>query len=175
MNNTNRKGSKGFEANWGKQVLSGGFTQIPNDLIRGKEQLKLTPYDLIVLEYIMSVGSGFAAAKSIAESLGISINTVRKSFRSLRSKGYVRFIRAEGEANRFDLSGLVTAVAEVASNRQRATYERNKGVTILDDTPTLDVGTNKDLINTNKDIKEGEGHKIFRQMGERLKERRKVP
>lgn len=175
MNNSNDKSTQVFEKIWGKSVLSGGFTQLPNDLLRGAKQLKLNTYDLAVLEHIMSVGAGYASAKSIAEAQGISIGTVRKSFKYLRRIGYVRFIYKTGEANRFDLQGLVAAVRHIASDRQRATYEEHRGVVVSDDTPTRESSTNKDSLNTNKDMKEGDGYKLFKQRGKWLKERPKPP
>lgn len=175
MNGSSDKSTQVFEKIWGKTVLSGGFTQLPNDLLRGAKQLKLNTYDLAVLEHIMSVGTGYASAKSIAEAQGMSIGTVRKSFKYLRRLGYVRFIYKTGEANRFDLQGLVSAVRKVASNRQRATYEEHRGVVVSDDTPTRESSTNKDSLNTNKDMKEGDGYKLFKQRGKWLKERPKPP
>ncbi len=169
MNNSNDRSTQVFEKIWGKTVLSGGFTQLPNDLLRGAKQLKLNTYDVAVLEHIMSVGAGFATAKSIADAQGISIGTVRKSFNKLRRLGYVRFIYKTGEANRFDLQGLVTAVRQVASDRQRATYEEHRGVVVSDDIPTRESSTNKDSINTNEDIKDGDGYKSFLEAKERLK------
>lgn len=175
MNNSEKKTIQVFEKNWGKSVLSGGFTQLPNDLIRGMKQLRLNVYDLAVLEYIISVGTGYASAKIIADSQGIAIGTVRKSFKKFRDLGYVRFILYQGEANRFDLKGLTIAVREVASNRQRDTYEKSMGVVVLDNTPMLETGTNKELLNTNKYIKEGDGYKSFKQRGKWLKEKPKPP
>lgn len=175
MNNSENKTIQVFEKNWGKTVLGGGFTQLPNDLIRGMKQLKLNVYDLAVLEYIISVGNGFASAKSIAEAQGIAIGTVRKSFKKFRDLGYVRFILDHGEANRFDLKGLTVAVREVASNRQRATYEKSMGIVVLDNTPMRETGSNKELLNTTKYIKEGDGYKSFKQRGTWLKEKPKPP
>lgn len=175
MNNSNDRSTQVFEKIWGKTVLSGGFTQLPNDLLRGAKQLKLNTYDLAVLEHIMSVGTGFASAKTIADAQGISIGTVRKSFNKLRRLGYVRFIYKTGEANRFDLQGLVTAVRQVASERQRATYEEHRGVVVSDDIPTRESSTNKDSINTNKDKRGGFKYKSFQEMRKAQKENQKPP
>ena len=175
MNNSNDRSTQVFEKIWGKIVLSGGFTQLPNDLIRGAKQLKLNTYDLAVLEHIMSVGIGFASAKTIADAQGISIGTVRKSFKYLKRLGYVRFIYKTGEANRFDLQGLVVAVREVASNRQRATYEEHRGVVVSDDSPTRETSTNKDSLNTNEYKRGGFKYKSFQEMRKAQKENQKPP
>lgn len=175
MNNSNDRSTQVFEKIWGKTVLSGGFTQLPNDLIRGVKQLKLNTYDLAVLEHIISVGTGFASAKTIADAQGISIGTVRKSFKYLKRLGYVRFIYKTGEANRFDLQGLVVAVREVASNRQRATYEEHRGVVVSDDSPTRETSTNKDSLNTNEYKRGGFKYKSFQEMRKAQKENQKPP
>lgn len=175
MNNSEKKTIQVFEKNWGSTVLSGGFTQLPNDLIRGTKQLKLNVYDLAVLEHIISVGTGFASAKTIADAQDIAIGTVRKSFRKLRDLGYVRFILYEGEANRFDLKGLTVAVRKVASNRQRDTYEKSMGIVVLDNTPTSETGSNKELLNTNKDKRGGFGYKDFQEMLKAQKNKPKPP
>lgn len=175
MNNSNDRSTQVFEKIWGKTVLSGGFTQLPNDLIRGAKQLKLNTYDLAVLEHIMSVGTGFASAKTIADAQGISIGTVRKSFKYLKRLGYVRFIYKTGEANRFDLQGLVVAVREVASNRQRATYEEHRGVVVSDDSLTRETSTNKDSLNTNEYKRGGFKYKSFQEMRKAQKENQKPP
>ena len=175
MNGNSDKSTQVFEKIWGKTVLSGGFTQLPNDLLRGANQLKLSTYDLAVLEHIMSVGTGYASAKAIADAQGISIGTVRKSFKYLRRIGYVRFIYKTGEANRFDLQGLVAAVRQVASDRQRAAYEEHRGVVVSDDTHTRETSTNKDSINTNEDTKDGDGYKSFLKAKERLKQKKGKP
>lgn len=175
MNSSSDSSTQVFEKIWGKTVLSGGFTQLPNDLIRGAKQLKLNTYDLAVLEHIMSVGTGFASAKTIADAQGISIGTVRKSFKYLKRLGYVRFIYKTGEANRFDLQGLVVAVREVASNRQRAKYEEHRGVVVSDDSPTRETSTNKDSLNTNEYKRGGFKYKSFQEMRKAQKENQKPP
>ena len=160
-----------FEKTWGEAVLSGGFTQIPNDLIRGIAQLKLTPYDFVVLLYICSVGNNFASAEFIADAQGTSVGTVRKSFRTLKKLGYVYFIYEYGAANRFNIKGLIQPIRKIALKRQRDSYQKYKGMVVLDTYPIRETYNNKDYINTKKDIKEVSGLNKCKETIQKIKEK----
>lgn len=166
MTHFNTRESKAFEKNWGKKVLRSGFTQIPNDLIRNLYKLNLTPYDSAVLIYIISVDRGYASAKTIAKAQGISEGRVRKSFKSLRKLGYVKFIQEDGQPFKFEIHGLIKAVREIAHNKERSTRNERRGVDLLEHTPQRSKHTNEEL-NT-KDFKEGDGWSKFQKEKERL-------
>lgn len=165
---------KGFEKKWSKPVLSGGFTQIPNDLIRSQAQLGLSSYDTSVLFHILSVGKGFASAKTISLSQGIAIGTVRKSFRKLKKLGYVVYIDEEGSAHRFNVKGLIDRVNEIALKRQRDMRQKNMGIVVLETNPVRETYSNKDYINTKKDTKETSGLNRCKETIQKINERKNL-
>lgn len=160
-----------FKDRWGDTVLRGGYTQLPNYLIRGSGELGLSPSAAKVADYILSVGTGYASVARIAKGLGISAGTVRKAFAILREKGYVHFIYQKGEANRFDCSGLIKAVQQVAKNIQRDAYNQDRGIAISGIPPIQKTYSNKEA-KTKEDPKEGEGYKKFKLRGQKLKDKR---
>lgn len=165
-----RKDSK-FEQIWGKQVLSSGFTMLPNVLLRSLPALGLSYTEAIVALEIYSVGEGFVSAKQITEWTGMCMNTVRNAFRRLHEMGYCRRIYVEGEANRFDCRGLISAVQDRAKNIQRDAHIQDRSLPDLIRNPTQDSDTNKEP--RLKHFKEGPGYALFRSMGAGLKGRSK--
>ena len=145
MNNSKKQENRRFEEKWGSSTLKGGFTQMPNEFIRGLKELGITPHEALVAEYILSVGKGFAAAKSIAEAQNISVSTVRKCFRRLEKLGYIRRIREIGEANRFDVSGLIESVSKLSLDRQRSRHLSDKGISISNGSLMRKSSSNKIL------------------------------
>lgn len=156
-----------FEQIWGKYVAEGGFVQIPNDLIRNQAVLGLDNYDMQVLLYIVSVGSGYASAKKIGEAIGCNHKRIRKSFKNLRERNLVRCIQEDGNAFTYDVQGLIYAVGKLARERKRATLAKKRGYTVIEPTRTHPSHTNEELMNNN--IEEGKGYKFFKKQKEKVK------
>ncbi len=171
MSNPQKQENRRFEEKWGGSTLKGGFTQMPNEFIRGLKELGITPHEALVAEYILSVGKGFAAAKSIAEAQNISVSTVRKCFRRLEKLGYIRRIREVGEANRFDVNGLIESVSKLSLARQRSRHMRDKGISNSNSSPIHKSSSNKD-VKIHKDYKDEPGYKSFLKQKQRLKGKR---
>lgn len=163
-----RKPSR-FEVKWGPIVQKGGYTQVPNDLLRSIGSLDLKPSESLVLLEILSVGEGFGSAKDIGKWLGLYISTVRKAFRSLEKKGLIYRIREAGEANSFNMVGTYTVVSEIAHKKQGEISERKRELSQLTQTPIAKSDTNKE--SKDSKIEEGAGYKKFREIGRHLKER----
>ncbi len=102
---------------WGKEVISEGWTAIPNTLIERQQALKLSPTEMNILLVLLKYWwednkSPFPSKKTIADYINRDISTVRKTMKSLEDKGLIkreaRFYEKGGQSsNSYDLSGLV--------------------------------------------------------------------
>lgn len=165
--NTNNSKISPFARIWGTEVESGGYTQIPNDLLRNLGALDISPNQMAVLLIIISHQEGRKiSAAEIAHDLNLSIKTVRNIFRTLQKKEFLYryFPKQRGEANSFAFTGTVTAVANLAKIRKRSMQkqplERVKNV----HSPMQNLHTNKEENTSNTEKMSGfEKYKSLRK------------
>lgn len=142
----NRETIPSFESAWNVEVARGGYLQLPHDFYRNAHKIGLTTTDTMIAIYIMGYEPGsFIAASSVANSYGISIGTVRKSFRRLDKLSLVHRHFQKGGANRFSYSGLKQAVKGYAKLREADQQNRRIGVFKFESEYTTDLDTNKEV------------------------------
>lgn len=114
---------------WGREVAAGGFTQIPNHLIRINmfvhDDVKLSPTEMLVLLQLVASWwkkdeMPFPSMRTLSERIGISERQVQRSIKSLEQKGYVKAekkkIKGVIAANVYDMTPLVEILKTVAEH-----------------------------------------------------------
>ncbi|MFZ2835813.1 MAG: hypothetical protein WAZ21_00635 [Candidatus Saccharimonadales bacterium] len=154
-----------FESTWSIEVAKGGFLQLPHDFYRNTRKLGLSTTDALIAIYIMGYETGsFIAASSVAKTYGVSIGTVRKSFRRLDELNLIHRHFQKGEANRFSYSGLKQRVKEYAKLRESTQQIMRIGVSRSASNPVPNQDTNKEPERTNnKDLDGKEKYRLRRE------------
>ena len=125
---------------WGSDAISAGFTVLPNHFISlnqfVEDDKKISPTEMIVILQILSAWWSkdrlpFPSKATIGTRSGLSARQVQRALTGLEDKGYinrlVRFNRNQARAsNQFDLSGLVSAVANAAERHPGAFKRQNQ-------------------------------------------------
>ncbi|GAB3768716.1 hypothetical protein GCM10028796_32700 [Ramlibacter monticola] len=106
---------------WGPATLAAGFTAVPSLLLAHLERLALDPLEMLLIVHLISfwwrAGSHpFPSKETLADRIGKSPTTVRRSMQRLERLGYVeRISRGHHDTNQYDLSGLVRALEKLAT------------------------------------------------------------
>ncbi len=125
------RGRMQIREKWGDSVGLGGatgFLAIPEVLIRGQAQLKLSSTEMMVLINVLlhwwyADRKPFPGNEKIAKRMGVTTRTVQRAFESLSEKGLVQreiktFHNNERDAfhvrRELDLSGLVSRLEYIA-------------------------------------------------------------
>lgn len=98
-------------AKWGG-LEKGGWTVVPNDLLRYQGKLKLDSSQLNVLLNLLRFWweankAPFPSPKKIADEMAVSERTVLRKLAELEEKGVITKQKRPGEATRYALTGLV--------------------------------------------------------------------
>lgn len=143
-----------FASSWNVEVAKGGYLQLPHDFYRNANRMGLTTTDTLIAIYIMGYETGsFIAASSVADAYGISIGTVRKSFRRLDELSLVHRHYQKGGANRFSYSGLKQRIKDYAKLRESSVRNLTIGVSITSPESRSNLDTNKEPERTkNKEL-----------------------
>jgi hypothetical protein len=161
-----------FQKKWGDEIASGGFVQIPNDLLRNLKILDLSANEAVILMIIMSYEEGsLISAQAISSDMGIHIKTVRNCFRKLdRQKKYMHRHFTHGGASRFTYGGIRTVILGIAKDRLEFKKYLHRGMVDI-------VLNHKQNLHTNKEenieiLKEDRGYKYFLDKGNEIKKRK---
>jgi len=112
---------------WGS-ALSGGWTAVPNNLLRYAGALDLDPTETLVLIYLMRFwwkkdDIPYPSISKTSLEMGVSRKTATKKFASLREKGYITQVKQDGRL-KYSLEGLQKAL--VAAQRKAAQIEKHE-------------------------------------------------
>lgn len=164
-----------FTNEWGAEVSSGGYVQVPNDFVRNLGLLDLSANEAMIVIVIMSYGKQRPiSANQIADHLGLSIRTVRTAFRKLdRNRKLIHRNYGVGEANTFTIGGLKRLIVEVAKNRQTYRQKRNRGIGNRQQKPEKELPTNKEAIK-NKYKKEVGSYAQYKKERDELAKKKSV-
>ena len=112
---------------WGCAVTQGitGFTAVPDVLIRSQHRLRISATELVVLLNLLmhwwdGDGWPYPRVSTISRRMNLGSRTIERALRSLEEKSLVvrqpTVAIEDGRAvRRFDLSGLVLALQELAA------------------------------------------------------------
>lgn len=115
-------GKERAAARWGI-ALDGGFTLVPDPLLRNQAQLGLSAQELNLVLQLLSFWWTSTTwprprVSVLAARIGVDERTVQRSLASLRDKGLVKRVPVSTEAGDvlqgFDLSGLVSRLKALA-------------------------------------------------------------
>jgi hypothetical protein len=133
-----------LQARLGPYAIKAGYTAVPDVLIRSHKQLGLSRLDLLValmlLTYWRSVDDmPWPAKDTIATSLDVDPETVRRSVKKMEGLGYIKRVLRKSKqrdnlSNKYDLRGLAKAVdvlakAELELRKQRAAEDKRRAAT----------------------------------------------
>lgn len=121
--------SKKLSSRWTSTVLETGWTGIPNILIERQQTLKLSPVEMNILIILLKYwwdkdNHPFPSKRKIADMVGRSHDTVRKTIKSMEEKGLVTRERRyypdnKGQkSNYYKLDGLVAKLEEYAKEKK---------------------------------------------------------
>lgn len=101
-----------------KSGVDGGFTAIPNVLLKHQRELELAPNELTVLLHVIMCWwtpeqNPYPSAGFIAKRMVTSTRTVERHLAALTDKGLIARVITDGKKS-FDLSGLVKRLEEIA-------------------------------------------------------------
>lgn len=99
---------------WGEIIkgYGGGFTAIPNLILKKQGELELKPSELNVLMNLIRFwwspeNLPFPDIEKMAVEMGVSERTLYRSVSSLEEKGFIKRIQTEGKPTKYDLAGLI--------------------------------------------------------------------
>jgi hypothetical protein len=110
---------------WGgnSALFSEGFLSVPNRFLRRYASLKppLTPGEALFVLQLMTFkwerAAPFPAYKRIAKAMGVTDKMARRYAQGLQKKGYLIRQFQERAPNKFDLTGLFEALAEISGHK----------------------------------------------------------
>lgn len=99
----------GMEDKWSHEVLSEGFTSIPNLLIFNRCKLGLSTTDMFVFLILESYrwdnrNKPFPSLKALAIRTGLSTQTVYRSTSKLDYLGYIEKVHRFANSNQYDIA-----------------------------------------------------------------------
>jgi hypothetical protein len=142
LENDAKDNARTMSRKWGSDVVSAGFTSLPNHLLSinqfVRKEGRLTPTELLTLFQILSAWwhadrLPFPSKATIAKRLGLSPRQVQRALNGLEEKGYItrvaRFYQNRGRAsNSYDLTKMVALVQVVAEQNPDAFKRRRSSL-----------------------------------------------
>ncbi|WP_315927446.1 helix-turn-helix domain-containing protein [Mesorhizobium sp. SP-1A] len=134
-----KRGKSSTERIFGAEVISHGFTGVPNILVRAQSRLGIstTQFNIIVqlLSYwIDPTRPPFPPKRELAQRMSITQQTLRINIKALEDKGYISRIQQKTAAgdygsNIYRLDGLVAKIKELVPDFDEERDERRKART----------------------------------------------
>lgn len=171
----NNKEESAFIKEWGEEVASGGFLQVPHDFLRNLGTLDVSGNEAVLLMLIMGYDKGSQiTARKLAQDMGVDVKTVRNAFRKLHKQQHYlhRHYDDNGGANRFTYGGMKKMVRELAKSRQASTRKLHTGMGGISRKHKQVLHTNKED-NIKRYKEQRDGYIKFVEMGNNLKKRNK--
>lgn len=112
------------EKKWTKELLTPGWTLVPNILLTKQHALGLDPVDVNIILQILkhwwhADEAPFPSQIQLAKAMNVDPSTVKRHLSGLRANGFVDWTqrtRKDGgrASNRYDFSGLIHRARELA-------------------------------------------------------------
>lgn len=103
-----------LDAKWGEIIkgAGGGWTAVPNFLLKMQSELGLKPLEMNVLINLIRFWwvpekAPFPAPEKMANEIGVSERTIYRALSSLEESGFIKRINEEGKATQYELLGLI--------------------------------------------------------------------
>jgi hypothetical protein len=119
-----QEGFKRNEEKWTPTLFDAGWTVIPNVILERQQALELDATDVNILLHLIrhwwfAENLPFPSKRTIAECMGITVDTVRRRIKKMEAAGYIKRInrsdsRHGQQSNYYDLSGLIESCKPLA-------------------------------------------------------------
>jgi DNA-binding Lrp family transcriptional regulator len=116
-----------LSARWGANAIAGGYTVVPDVLVRSMKELKLARMDLLILMVLATYWRSaddmpWPSKDTIATMLDVDPQTVRRSVKKMEDLGYVKRVFRQSShrdnlSNKYDMRGLARAVNKLAKEK----------------------------------------------------------
>lgn len=131
LTNQNPNSEWQYNALWG-ETTQGGFTAIPNTLLKAQAELELTGNDMMVLlnlimHWWQSDEFPFPRTTTISKRTGLKLRTVQRSMNRLQKLGYIERER-RGDKTYANLTGIKEKLLKL-SNKYVWQYRDKKDAT----------------------------------------------
>lgn len=134
-----KRGKSSTERIFGADVISHGYTGVPNILVRAQSRLGIstTQFNIIVqlLSYwIDPTRPPFPPKRDLAQRMSITQQTLRINIKALEDKGYISRVQQKTAAgdygsNIYRLDGLVAKIQELVTDFDEERNERRNSRT----------------------------------------------
>jgi DNA replication protein DnaD len=118
--NTNTKFNAELEAKWGEIIkgYSGGWTAVPNLLLKKQGELGLKALELNVLINLIRFwwspeNAPFPSTERMAQEMGVSERTIYRAISSLEENGFINRVQEDSKATKYELIGLVEKLKKI--------------------------------------------------------------
>ncbi len=109
-----------LDEKWGEIIkgYSGGWTAVPNLMLKKQGELGLKALELNVLINLIrfwwsAESAPFPSPEKMAGEMGVSGRTIYRTISSLEENGFINRIQEDGKATRYELVGLVEKLKEI--------------------------------------------------------------
>ncbi|NSZ03174.1 helix-turn-helix domain-containing protein [Agrobacterium tumefaciens] len=136
---TEKRGKSSTERIFGADVISHGYTGVPNILVRAQSRLGIstTQFNIVVqlLSYwIDPTRPPFPPKRDLAQRMSITQQTLRINIKALEEKGYISRVQQKTAAgdygsNIYRLDGLVAKIQELVGDFDEERNERRQSRT----------------------------------------------
>lgn len=97
---------------WGVDIINGGWSAIPNALLKHQNELGIDSVELVVLMNLIRFWwererPPFPSPAKIAAEMGVSNRTVHRKLKSLEDKGFLKRGQTKAGTTFYSLEGLV--------------------------------------------------------------------
>ena len=122
-----------FEKRWAEELKSDGFVPVSTFFLENYHRLQ--PYDLTygeamfvvhIMQHKWDENAPFPAYKTISQRMHVSAKSARRWAASLEKKGYLTRQMRVGQTNLFHLKGLMTALVELKSIREKSKSQKEE-------------------------------------------------
>lgn len=120
---------------WG-DAIEAGFQVVPDVLLRYQAKLGLAPLDIVILLNVLlhwwsTKELPFPRLATVAARVGVSPRSIERRIVALEKRGFIRRLPPERQIDgitirRFDLSGIVTELQNIARNDQAYEARRKR-------------------------------------------------
>lgn len=158
-----------FSDKWSSRIESGGFTNIPNILIKNQSKLGITDPEMVVIMclalYKWDRRLPYPSVSTLSEHTGKTPGAIRNNVRSLEKKGLIKRVYRDNQSNQYDLRPLVKVLESYTQPIKKITSVRHK----FDTRPYQNINTKEYATNNTKERRHREYSGKLTHISESLK------
>ncbi len=145
------KNTYAFSDKWSSRLETGGFTNIPNVLIKNQSKLGITDPEMVVIvslaSYKWDQRLPYPSIPTLSKHIGKTPGAIRNNIRTLEKKGYIKRVYRDNQSNQYDLRPLIKVLESYTQPIKKIVSTRHKSST----PPYQDINTKEDAANNTKE------------------------